>query len=322
MDPNEITYEQDDANLVHGAQLEVELENNLSQAFASVAGEALAKSSRGQYDTHLRQFQAFLINPETGNGVSIDDFSPAIHEKICNFLGWRYTVVKIKAGTIEQALNALKWYYSRKGRVNTWFPGASPEIMRHMNPALSADLKDFLKGCKKGDKDKLTRQATPICIDGMIAINKLLRQVINGDRVVDGLSPSEAVFYDVLFNACFLLMARIDELAKLKWGDIKLNLLSGVRRYHQIKLTFRKTNQIDPNQSSLYQLYEYDPDNIVDPQELDLFAKLNAYDAYIREITQKQQYPMEDPAAEMVRNPSSLVFPSLSGTSLSLLFSD
>ena len=57
-----------------------------------------------------------------------------------------------------------------------------------------------------------------------------------------------------LSRPCELTFASFDELAKLLWREIQLNQVDKNRiLYHLITLTWRKTNQADPDQCALAQ---------------------------------------------------------------------
>lgn len=291
-----------------------------SQRFQAVSKRSIAPSTIASYDSQVRRFKAFY--QKYGHEVDIDTVNQELYEVITLYLGFltspdyahdndaeedvtaednvtakskRYKAGAKAFSTVEQTANALKGYFKQRGRTEPW--NSQSHALR--NPLMCYDIEVFLKGYKNMDaKSRVTNQATPILIGDMIDIDKVFKKALEDEKDGKGLgilgyhgdrkqwTKAEIFQFDCFFTLSFLLMTRMDELVKLNWKDIQLNLekrapgggSNGLgRRYHEVTLCFRKTNQDDPSKSTDYRFFEYDSEKVVDPIEIDIFRKLNIY---------------------------------------------
>lgn len=261
--------------------------------FNQYVANAKADNTKRAYSGTIKAFKEFSFEKGGQPGeYNIDIVDDNLQLMIFDWLQFLKKKKK-KKGTIQNHVNGLKYYYRMRGRTLSWLSGVSAEESRNRNPALDFHIEQFIIGCGNDDiqKGDIAKQATPILLQDMQKLVRYLTRSINREEPNSIVEPHEAIFLDTFFTAAFLLMARFEELAKLRWDQVKLHQQkegegeTPGRKYHLISLVFRKTNQNDPTAGNDYAFYEFDAKNQVDPKELDLYRKLSEYAAVFKEAS-------------------------------------
>jgi hypothetical protein len=80
----------------------------------------------------------------------------------------------------------------------------------------------------------------------------------------DQFSFFEGALIDAIFSLAWYCFFRIEEVIKMNIRDVLYDRENGERQpYHLVRVTFRKTNQLDPYSGSKFEVYDVGGDGII-----------------------------------------------------------
>ena len=101
----------------------------------------------------------------------------------------------------------------------------------------------------------------------------------DASKPVPKYTPALRLWWESLAQSSFILWTRLDELLDLRWKHVEF-LSEDDREFVKIEITFRKTNQSDPNKGNVYKL----PDLSELEPATNPFKKLNQLRTYFTQI--------------------------------------
>jgi hypothetical protein len=151
------------------------------------------------------------------------------------------------------------WYRNKHNCVDGW------DSVRLGNPADEPALLQLLKSLKKDDnRNREANQSLPMLYGEMLKLHNFF----SDESAVDAeFTNAIKVQLDALFSLSFICMFRIDEAFKSKIGDIKKNEILPREpsiTHTKVTVTFRKTNQDNRYEESIFRLYSNSTEVAID----------------------------------------------------------